>query len=152
MGNRANVYIFTRAMVRRVATEEPIKAQSGVYLYSHWGGDSLPFIVRQALDTTQERWGDTAYLTRAIFCGMVERDVMGLTGYGISALIQDNEHQIIVLDDDSQMIGFAEEPDYGDPQPLPSRWFTYKEYLDLTPKQIERVYQDSVYPEEDDGR
>lgn len=71
MGDRAHVYV--------TAGEE-----SGVWLYSHWGGRSLPGTVASAL-ARGARWDDPPYLTRIIFSEMIKEDVMGETGYGISA-------------------------------------------------------------------
>lgn len=54
MGDRANVYI------REDQTH-------GIYLYTHWGSSELPETVRTAL-ARHERWSDTPYLARIIFC------------------------------------------------------------------------------------
>jgi len=66
MGDRGQVHII----------------DTGVYLYTHYGGTNLPEIVRRAL-ARRERWDDPEYLTRIIFCGMVKPDFDGELGYGI---------------------------------------------------------------------
>lgn len=95
MGDRANVYITD-------------VDDSGVYLYTHWGGYKLLDVVRTALKR-QERWSDGAYLARIVFCAMVGTDWKGTTEYGISATLGDNEHPIIVLSAKDQAIGLAHE-------------------------------------------
>jgi len=85
MGDRANVLI------------------SGVYLYTHWGGRHLPFIVRDALKK-KWRWDDDAYLTRIVFCEMVKGQEAEETGFGICSYMPDNEHPVIELNCDNQTI------------------------------------------------
>ena len=66
MGTRAQVFI----------------KDEGVYLYQHWDGDGLFQTVQNAI-AKNERWDDTEYLARIIFCEMVKDDIDGSTGYGI---------------------------------------------------------------------
>lgn len=56
----------------------------GVALYTHWCGTELPEIIKTAL-ARRQRWDDTAYLARIIFCQMVKGSEDDETGYGISA-------------------------------------------------------------------
>lgn len=115
MGDRANVYI------KDSATE-------GVFLYTHWGGDELPEVVREALDSDagRGRWNDGSYLARIVFCRMVKGDEASATGYGISSRLGDNTvgRPIIVLDPDKQRIGFAAEAQV----PQPVKWQSFEEY------------------------
>lgn len=55
----------------------------GVYLYSHWAGESVQGVVSDALRRGKGRWTDPEYLARIIFCEMVKKDIDGETGYGI---------------------------------------------------------------------
>ena len=67
----------------------------GVWLYTHWSATELPDLVRKSLGRSRGkdvpnlpfkeggRWDDPEYLTRIIFCDMLEGDLEGLTGYGI---------------------------------------------------------------------
>lgn len=91
MGDRANVVIRDGN-------------GADVWLYTHWAGSELPGIVRAALKRGEERWTDAPYLARIVFCEMIRRDVDGLTGYGISADMCDNEHDIMVLDVDAARV------------------------------------------------
>ena len=67
----------------------------GVWLYTHWGGYDLKRILKDALIKGKDRWTDTPYLTRIIFCEMIKEDVNGMTGYGISNEMGANEHNIL---------------------------------------------------------
>ena len=74
MGDRGNIFI---------ADGE----EHGVYLYAHWHGSVLPGILRNALRRGRDRWSDTQYLARIIFCEMIRDDVDGTTGFGITARV-----------------------------------------------------------------
>lgn len=95
MGDRANVYVK--------------EGSKGVYLYTHWSGYRLPHIVQNALKRSRDRWDDDQYLARIIFSEMIKDEVMDTTGYGISASMCDNERSIIVIECESNTIGFAHE-------------------------------------------
>jgi hypothetical protein len=90
MGDRCNVYI----------------KQAGVYLYSHWDGETIAVTVRNAL-ARKLRWNDPAYLARIVFQEMIGED-KAETGYGISNTIQDNGRSVITLDTDKQTISTDE--------------------------------------------
>jgi len=98
MGDRANIVI------------EPEGEGSSIYLYSHWGGTDLPETLRRALQRGRDRWDDKPYLTRIIFCEMVKDsggDLNTLTGLGIDICECDNEHPLIIVNTDSQMVLIA---------------------------------------------
>lgn len=97
MGDRGNVQV----------KEGP--SDNGVFFYSHWGGSELPRTVAHALKRGQNRWGDTPYLSRIIFCEMIEDDVHGETGFGISTQECDPEHETIVVDDRNQTVRIGDE-------------------------------------------
>lgn len=71
MGDRRNVVV-------RFSDE------NSVALYTHWTGSALPNILAEALKRGISRWTDAEYLTRIIFCEMVQGNVRGDTGYGIA--------------------------------------------------------------------
>lgn len=87
MGDRGNIYVVDR---------DPA---CGIYLYSHWGGATLPSWLGETLQTpaARGRWGDSAYLTR-IICTAMFGDAVGPTGFGVSTFLSDNEYPITVLD------------------------------------------------------
>lgn len=82
-----------------------------VYLYGHWSGSDMPETLRTALVRGEGRWNDPPYLARIIFCELVKGSEMDETGFGISTTIGDNEHPIIVVDCDKQMVTLEAEPD-----------------------------------------
>jgi hypothetical protein len=90
MGDRANVYVHHGD-------------QPGVYLYTHWAGSELPDMVHAAL-TRKQRWNDEPYLTRIIFCTMVQGCESEETGFGISASIGDGRDRIIDVDTETQQV------------------------------------------------
>lgn len=96
MGDRANCYI-------------KMGAESGVYLYTHWGGTELPSVVKEALESPagRARIDDDAYLARIVFEKMIEGASDKETGYGISPHLTDNEYPIIVLYPDKGYYAFA---------------------------------------------
>jgi hypothetical protein len=96
MGDRANV---------AVKSGEDI-----VYLYTHWTGSELPALLQEALRRGISRWDDPAYLARVIFCEMVKGAEKGVTGYGISASVQDGEDRVIVVDTDAQTVTIRNHP------------------------------------------
>lgn len=91
MGDRANVVISESTM-------------PPVFLYTHWGGEGLPELVRDSLIRGQSRWNDGIYLARIVFTDMIRDHLDDLTGFGISAVLCDNEHPLIVLEPEAQTI------------------------------------------------
>lgn len=75
MGDRANIIV-------KHGNEQ-------VVLYTHWSGDVLPEILADALERGRDSWSDFQYLTRIIFSEMIQGDVDGTTGYGITQTVWD---------------------------------------------------------------
>lgn len=134
MGDRANVYIRSRAMDPASARPE-----RGVFLYTHWGGSNLPIDLQHAL-RRKERWQDGPYLTRIIFCEMMrdssDDPLGGETGFGISTDICDNEHPILAVYPEEKSVALiAKGQAYAEPQtwkPLVGWSFEAFCKLDLT--------------------
>lgn len=78
-----------------------------VYFYSHWSGSELFKILQNALTTGKSRWDDEQYLARVIFCELVKDDD-GITGYGISTYMGDNEHPVFVVNSNKQQVRVEE--------------------------------------------
>ena len=57
-------------------------ADTGTFLYTHWGSGEIVDDVRKALSRRQ-RWGDPEYLARIIFDQMVGSQQGTETGFGI---------------------------------------------------------------------
>jgi hypothetical protein len=90
MGDRANVVLK--------------QGEEQICLYTHWAGSELELIAKEALKRGQKRLDDFPYLSRIVFCEMIKNDVMGETGYGISALVGDGKDRVITIDCDEQTI------------------------------------------------
>lgn len=94
MGDRGNI----------VVQEAPGKR---VYFYTHWRGSEIRDVVRTALERRQ-RWNDIPYLARIVFSTLIDGDVGGETGFGVSTGICDNSHPILVLDGPTQTVFFED--------------------------------------------
>ena len=81
MGDRGNIYI----------------EDMDIYFYTHGKGSITDFIVASALDRGRDRWDDDSYLARIIFSELIKDNLMGTTGYGISRVIQDENHPPTVV-------------------------------------------------------
>ena len=92
MGSRGHI------VVKQHPAGPDKKAAGEVYLYTHWGGEFLPQIVQMTL-ARQERWDDECYLTRMLFCALLDpEDLTGTMGMGISTYLTDNEFPLLILD------------------------------------------------------
>jgi hypothetical protein len=90
MGDRANIIVKS--------------GSERVCLYTHWAGSNLPKTLKSALKRGKSRWDDFQYLTRIIFCEMIGDDTKGLTGFGITQDIHDNENEILEVNIDNQTV------------------------------------------------
>lgn len=102
----------------------------GIYLFSQTKGQDLPKILQNALIRAKDRWGDTPTLTRVIFGELVQKDVLGKTGYALSTTLIDNENFILVVDDRANKIGIFNE--YGQKV----KEFSYQAFIGLTPETL----------------
>jgi hypothetical protein len=55
-----------------------------IYLYSHWAGSDMDFLLAQALEKAEPRWSDSDYATRIVISHLISDDWKSLTGWGIS--------------------------------------------------------------------
>lgn len=76
---------------------------SQVYLYTHRRGIEIVEMARQAL-ARRQRWDDVQYLTRIVFCTMVEGSFSDETGFGITSNLHDNGHPLLVINCDEQQV------------------------------------------------
>ncbi len=77
--------------------------EEGVYLYQHYDGYNLPNVVKSALSKGQ-RWDDSEYLARIIFCEMVKSDIGGSTGYGIGSTRHSDIEYLVTITKDMKVI------------------------------------------------
>lgn len=115
MGDRANMYLIDDDQ------------QHGIYVYTHWSGYAWPEKLRSALAFGDDRWNDSQYLFRIIISRVFVDLVDETTGGGVSTVIGDNEHPIIVVNMDDLTVSFAQEG----LEKNPSRWYgtmSFREY------------------------
>ena len=137
MGDRANVRILQSSGQTRRAGDQP----QAVFLYTHWGGSELAYVLQEALKR-KERWDDEVYLARIIFAEMTKGQEKTETGYGIATSICDNEHQILTVDCKAQYIRIG--PAGHDP----IHRIPFKDFIEMSEEELDKVYLGS---EEEDG-
>ena len=69
MGDRAMAEVKTRA--------------GSLYVYTHWGGASLPGDAKDAIRTAKPRWDDEPYATRIIVDQLIKEGRDEETGFGL---------------------------------------------------------------------
>jgi len=72
---------------------------SNIYLYSHWAGSNLQFMVRDALIHAKPRWNDDNYCARIMITHIVHSEdaCMDELSWGISPFYCDSEHDDILI-------------------------------------------------------
>jgi len=81
---------------------------TGVYLYTHWGGIEIIDLLRTALKRKQ-RWDDPEYFGRIIFCEMIKGEEKEETGYGIGTKIHsDLDHPLIIINCKEQIVTYLD--------------------------------------------
>lgn len=132
MGDRCNI---------RVAQD----GGASVYLYAHWEGHCYARHLQAALRKGKDRWTDEPYLTRIIFNELQGND-RGLTGFGITTYLTDNEHPILVVDVRKQAVSTeSDERPHRTPR-VPTQW-TFAEYIALPPDSLDGlIHQTAVRP------
>src|SRR5688500_11352391 len=120
MGERGNVFF---------ADQVDGNELRGMYFYTHFGGEGLPFVVKAALERGKSRWSDSAYLARIVFCEFVEGDVRGETGYGLSTVLCDNEHTIVRINAMQERVSFHEEGSEANAADAGTASWSFEEFL-----------------------
>ncbi len=114
MGDRGNIVIRSQS-------------DGDIWLYTHWGGETLHDDLHAAL-SRDARWDDPSYLARIVFCSMLHGDTDGTTGHGISSRKTDNGHEILVVDTDAQEVQvYPQDYSGGDGEPI-SR-ISFRDYV-----------------------
>ena len=100
--------------------------KSCIYFYTHWSGSDMPGLLADALEKGKQRWDDAPYLGRIIFQGLIGLD-SGLTGYGISVALCDNEHDIIAVNCFDRTVSTHGEGD--DKFESPNKTWKFEDYV-----------------------
>jgi len=129
MGDRANI----------VVREED--SSKGVWLYTHWHGTDLPFMLQNVLRKRQ-RWENGSYLTRIIFESMIPSYERGSElGFGISTNPQDGRDRILLVTVSNQTIFRASLSISNEQQFAVTKRWTFDEFISLSGKEIEQVWR-----------
>ena len=109
-----------------------------VGLYSHWFGNDLLRILREALSKGQSQWDDPPYLARVIFCEMILTDNTndGLTGFGIH-VINLSEFPGVLIDYKESII--VNTPHYT--IKIGNKTLSFKELLSLEITDLDTIYE-----------
>lgn len=112
MGDRGNIVIIT----------EKDTIHNQVWFYTHWAGSEIGDIAKAGLMAAknENRWKDEAYLARIVFNALQGDDRSGL-GFGISTRMQDNGHDIVVIDVPRQRVFTINEDDLSQGR-VPNNW------------------------------
>lgn len=92
MGDRANIVV--RSSTKQI---------DDVWFYAHWRGEEVHDVVKNVL-ARRERQDDAPYLARMIFCELVKGNEADSTGFGISTSLNDNEHDIVIVDIPAKLV------------------------------------------------
>jgi len=98
MGERGNIF---------VPAEGVQTTPTGIYLYTQWRGASTLAVARHVL-RKRLRWGDPDYLTRILFCALIEEPESEEIGFGIGTVLCDHNYPSVVVDTITQRVGVAE--------------------------------------------
>jgi len=93
MGDRGNIAIQYETYNAATGKWD---GESTIYLYTHWKGFDLPFILKNSL-SKKWRWDDPAYLARIIFCDMIKGFEGDETGFGIAPYVCDENYPTIFV-------------------------------------------------------
>lgn len=115
MGDRANIVVKQ-------------SDGTGVWLYTHWHGSEMPKTLQAAMKRGKDRWDDTPYLARIIFCEMVKGNAMDLAGFGITTSMTDNEYPVLTVDPDNLRVSIDQAPDRQRDTPCIGKVFTFEEF------------------------
>ena len=87
-----------------------------VFLYTHWGADTILQDTIQGMIKGKSRWSDSTYLTRILFDslkkpasaanGKVLDDSYSTTGYGIGTFQASDIEKLVVVDIEHQRVSF----------------------------------------------
>ena len=74
--------------------------ETGVYLYTHWGSESIRDDVLESLNSVRglNRANDPEYLARIIFEDLIKHDLGEETGYGIGTEMHTDLDTLIVVE------------------------------------------------------
>ena len=123
MGDRGNIYFVDNKF-------DDDTVYKGMYLYTQYAGGDLWRICKDGLIRGENRWGDSQYLARILFCEMVRGIELETTGAGLGTEMGDNGHQIIRVNDLDQTVSFHQPGNERNVAEVGSMSWTYRQYVD----------------------
>lgn len=108
MSTRGNIF-FTE---QHIGTDGKL---AGIYLYSHYDGDTLPDRLKAALRAARPRWTDPTYCTRIIVDQITKPGRDKETGFGLSTYLTDYNVDTLVVDLEHQTVSLCTPGQEGDP-------------------------------------
>lgn len=69
-----------------------------IYLYTHWGAETMEEELKNALERGINRWCDESYLARIIISEFIKDDILSDTGFGIAPYVMEEEYPTIRVD------------------------------------------------------
>ena len=114
MGDRGNIVI-----------KEPEGGH--IFFYTHDNGSEIADMLQKALIRGRQCWKDGHYLARIIFSEMIKDSVLDTDGFGISTYLGDNEHDLLVVDCEEQLVLLVK----GRPDAAPKDSWTFSEFANL---------------------
>lgn len=136
MGDRANIYMVNHPHK---------KPENGFFIYTHFGGYCLPRMLQAALKRGRDRWKDEPYLGRIIFSEVAkDAGIDCTTGCGLSTYFTDNEHNVLVVDSEKQIVGVTKPPDSLGEGEFPKlfREVSFSAYVEMTEEQLEKFREE----------
>lgn len=130
MGDRGNI-------VLKYGSLEPHGKSVKIFLYTHWFGTYIGRITRDALRRSKGRWGSEPYLARYIAEELTKAVSDPYGGMGISPVLLDNEHDLLVVDLEGQLILQVDDEN---PDTKPVQKWTFEQFAALADD--ERVITD----------
>lgn len=98
-----------------------------LFMYTHWAGSAIKPTLQDALIRGKGRWDDGPYLARIIFCELIQENVLGETGFGLSTAIGDGSHDLLCVNVAEQKV--KERRSAEDPGATVIQEWTFEEFV-----------------------
>jgi len=98
-----------------------------LWFYTHWGGSSLPHLLKHAISSAKGRWGDDSYCLRIIVSKLSEPNLNSETGSGLWFSNMDSEYNNFEVDITGRTVKLGIE-----------QW-TFEEFVGLPEEHLNRM-------------
>lgn len=135
MGERGNIVLLDKNTDNKSGGSFP----HPVYFYTHWSGYKLKSTLQAGLVRGKDRWNDPQYLSRVIFCQMIQAQkedaFTAVTGFGITSRIGDSGYKLLVVQPDTKTVKELDSSD--DLSAAVQRQWTYEQFVAVNFKEEE---------------